>query len=196
MGILYTGMFGFGLVLFTRIDTDQHLNHILFGNVLGISPRELLHTLLIADVVTLVVLLKRRDLALFCFDVGQATVLGLRIPLLHYGLLCLLGLTVVASLQDVGVILVITMLITPGITALALLTAAVASLRGTLLSFHFDAATGPCIVLVQSLLFVLAVGYRHITGRRRTKLLSRGDASHTDSLEAVRHGGVILPAPL
>lgn len=183
MGILYTGMFGFGLVLFTRIDTDQHLNHILFGNVLGISPRELLHTLLIAGVVTLVVLLKRRDLALFCFDVGQAAVLGLRIPLLHYGLLCLLGLTVVASLQAVGVILVIAMLITPGITALtlcsrfdamlalALLTAAVASLSGTLLSFHFDAATGACIVLVQSLLFVLAVAYRHITGRCRASLL-------------------------
>lgn len=167
MGIVYSGMFALGLVLFSRIDTDQHLSHILFGNLLGINRNELLHTLVIAAAVVVLVLIKRRDLMLYCFDPAQARALGLSVARLHYGLLCLLALTIVAALQAVGIILVIAMLITPGITAQLLcrrfdgllLTAVCLSVfscaAGTLLSFHIDGATGPCIVLVQATLFGL-----------------------------------------
>lgn len=68
MGIVFSGMFAFGLVLFSRIDTDQHLSHILFGNMLGISLTELKQTLWIAGFTLLVVLLKRKDFMLYCFD--------------------------------------------------------------------------------------------------------------------------------
>ncbi len=168
MGILFSGMFALGLVLFSRIDTDHHLSHILFGNLLGVTPAELRQLLIIAGTVSLLVLVKHRDLMLYCFDPAQAKALGLSANLLHYGLLGLLALTIVAALQAVGVILAIAMLIAPGITAallcrrfdqmllVAVLVSVFSCIAGTLISFHIDGATGPCIVLMQALLFLLA----------------------------------------
>jgi manganese/iron transport system permease protein len=168
MGIVFSGMFGFGLVIFTKVETDQHLNHILFGNVLGVTPLDLVETAIIAGGTLLVVLLKRRDLLLYCFDPNHARAIGLPVRVLHYGLLILLSLTIVGSLKAVGIILVIAMLVAPGATAylltdsfermLVIATAvAMASCAiGTITSFHIDAATGACIVLVQMAAFVLA----------------------------------------
>lgn len=174
MGIVFSGMFAFGLVLFSRIDTDQHLGHILFGNMLGITDGELKQVLVIAGVTLTIVLLKRRDFMLYCFDPHHARVIGLPVKLLHYGLLCLLALTIVASLQAVGVILVIAMLIAPGIIAfmlcrsfgrmliVATTVSVLSCLLGTLISFHIDGATGPCIVIVQAVLFIVAVLYNKL----------------------------------
>jgi len=168
MGIVFSGMFGLGLVLFTKIETDQHLNHILFGNVLGVTLRDLAETALIAGGTLLIVLLKRRDLLLYCFDPNQARAIGLPVRVLHYGLLILLSLTIVSALKAVGIILVIAMLIAPGATAylltdrferMLLIAVAVAmgsAALGTIVSFHIDGATGACIVLVQAFVFVLA----------------------------------------
>jgi manganese/iron transport system permease protein len=168
MGIVFSGMFGLGLVLFTRVETDQHLMHILFGNVLGVTARDLLETTVVAGGTLAVVLLKRRDLLLYCFDPNHARSIGLPVRVLHYGLLVLLSLTIVASLKAVGIILVIAMLIAPGATAylltdsfermlvIATAVAVVSAVLGTLVSFHIDGATGACIVLVQAAFFVLA----------------------------------------
>ena len=103
--------------MFTKVETDQHLNHILFGNVLGVTARDLIETAIVAGGTLLVVLLKRRDLLLYCFDPNHARSIGLPVRVLHYGLLVLLSLTIVASLKAVGIILVIAMLIAPGATA-------------------------------------------------------------------------------
>ena len=168
MGIVFSGMFGFGLVLFTKVETDQHLNHILFGNMLGVTARDLVETAIVAGGALLVVLVKRRDLLLYCFDPQHARAIGLPVRALHYGLLVLLSLTIVAALKAVGIILVVAMLIAPGAIAYLLsdrfehmlaTAAAVAigsSVVGTLVSFHIDGATGPCIVLIQMAVFVLA----------------------------------------
>jgi len=168
MGIVFSGMFGFGLVLFTKVETDQHLNHILFGNMLGVTARDLVETAIVAGVTLLAVLSKRRDLLLYCFDPQHARAVGLPVGVLHYGLLVLLSLTIVASLKAVGIILVVAMLVAPGAIAFLLsssfdrmlvIAAAVAigsSIVGTLVSFHIDGATGPCIVLIQMGVFVLA----------------------------------------
>jgi manganese/iron transport system permease protein len=168
MGIVFSGMFGFGLVIFTKADTDQHLMHILFGNVLGVTARDLIETAVVAGGTLLVVLLKRRDLLLYCFDPNHARSIGLPVRVLHYGLLVLLSLTIVASLKAVGIILVIAMLIAPGATAylltdsfermlvIATSAATVSAALGTIVSFHIDGATGACIVLTQALLFILA----------------------------------------
>ena len=99
MGIVFSGMFGLGLVLFSKVDTDQHLNHILFGNVLGVTTRDLVETAIVAGGTLLVVLLKRRDLLLYCFDPNHARAIGLPVRMLHYGLLILLSLTIVAVAQ-------------------------------------------------------------------------------------------------
>jgi manganese/iron transport system permease protein len=168
MAIVFSGMFGLGLVLFTKIETDQHLLHILFGDVLGVTPRDLIETAIIAGGTLALVLLKRRDLLLYCFDPNQARAIGLPVRVLHYGLLVLLALTIVAALKAVGIILVIAMLIGPGATAylltddfdrmlpIAVGVGLVSALLGTIASFHLDGATGACIVLVQAAIFVLA----------------------------------------
>jgi manganese/iron transport system permease protein len=168
MGIVFSGMFGFGLVIFTKVETDQHLNHILFGNVLGVTVRDLLETALIVAVTLLIVVLKRRDLLLYCFDPNHARSIGLPVRVLHYGLLVLLSLTIVVSLKAVGIILVIAMLVAPGATAylltdsfermlvIATIIAVASSALGTIVSFHIDGATGACIVLIQALVFMIA----------------------------------------
>jgi manganese/iron transport system permease protein len=169
MGIVFTGMFAVGVVLFSRIESDQHLNHILFGDMLGVSWGDLLETAVIAGGTLLVVLAKRRDFLLYTFDPQHARAIGLPVSWLHYGLLAMLSLTIVASLKAVGIILVVAMLIAPGaiafllvrrFDAMLLLATAVAvgsSVLGTLISFQINAATGPAIVLIQATLFVLAL---------------------------------------
>ena len=168
MGIVFSGMFGFGLVLFTKVDTDQHLNHILFGDMLGVSVRDLIETAVVAGGTLAIVLLKRRDLLLYCFDPQHARAIGLPVQRLHYGLLVLLALTIVASLKAVGIILVVAMLVAPGAIAflltdrfermlvIAAAVAIISSVAGTILSFHIDGATGPCIVLIQAAVFIAA----------------------------------------
>lgn len=175
MGIIFSGMFAFGLVLFARIDTDQHLTHILFGNILGITKAEFKQTLWISAFTIAIILLKRKDFMLYCFDPNQAKVIGLPVKLLHYGLLSLLALTIVASLQAVGIILVIAMLISPGIIAftlcqnfnrmliIAVIASTTSSLIGTILSFHIDAATGSCIVITQAIYFIAALIHSYIS---------------------------------
>ena len=183
MGIVFSGMFGFGLVLFTKVETDQHLNHILFGNMLGVTAGDLVETGIVAGSVLLAVLSKRRDLLLYCFDPQHARAIGLPVRALHYGLLALLSLTIVVSLKAVGIILVVAMLIAPGAIAYLLsnrfermlvIAAAAAigsSVVGTIASFHIDGATGPCIVLVQMAVFLLAFLFAPSSGVLRRKAL-------------------------
>lgn len=181
MGIVYSGMFAFGLVLFSKVDTDQHLNHILFGSVLGTTTQELVQSLIITVVIAVIILLKRRDLMLFCFDPIQAKVLGLPVKLLHYGLLSLLALTIVAALQAVGIILVIAMLIAPGIIGflltkrfdkmllIAVMVSVFSCVLGTILSYHYGASTSACIVLTQGAVFIVAQLYCSLRNNRMLK---------------------------
>jgi manganese/iron transport system permease protein len=181
MGIVFSGMFGFGLVLFTKVETDQHLNHILFGNMLGVTAGDLIEAGIVAGSVLLAVIVKRRDLLLYCFDPQHARAIGLPVRLLHYGLLVLLSLTIVASLKAVGIILVVAMLVAPGAIAYLLtnrfermLVVAVAvavgsSVVGTLVSFHIDGATGPCIVLIQMAVFLAAFLFAPTSGLLRRR---------------------------
>jgi manganese/iron transport system permease protein len=113
MGVVFTGLFAFGLVLFSRTPSDMHLDHILVGNILGISKSQFAQTLWMGAAVLAVTLVLRRDLLLICFDPGQARVMALPARVLNYLLLGLLSLAIVVSLQTVGIILVIAMLVTP-----------------------------------------------------------------------------------
>ena len=188
MGIAFSGMFALGIVLFAKIKTDLHLTHILFGNMLGVNSRDLVEMGLIAGGTLFVVLVKRRDFLLYCFDPSHARAVGLPVRTLHYGLLVLLSLAVVASLKVVGIILVAAMLVAPGAIAYLLTdsfermlaiatTVAIGSCTlGTLVSFHIDGATGPCIVLVQATVFMLVFLFapkRGIFALRGTALLNK-----------------------
>ena len=166
MGVVFTGLFAFGLVLFSRTSSDMHLDHILVGNILGITRQQVWETLGLGGAVLGVTLALRRDLLLVCFDPGQARVMALPERFLNYLLLGLLSLAIVVSLQAVGIILVVAMLVTPGSIAhlwvdrfdrmLAVATAAAVSSTwvGIFISYHIDGSPGACIVLVQALLFV------------------------------------------
>jgi manganese/iron transport system permease protein len=168
MGVVFSGMFGLGLVLFVWIRSEVHLDHILFGDMLGVNLRDIAETGAIAIFVTGAVGLKWRDLLLHAFDPIQAKAVGLRVNLLHYGLLCLISLTVVGALKAVGVILCIALLIAPGaiaflltrrfstMLALSVLIALAASFLGVYLSFFLDSAPAPTIVVLLSISFVAA----------------------------------------
>ena len=182
LGIVFSGLFALGIFLFSFVKTDQHLTHVLFGNILGILPAELWQIIIISGVTLLVVLLKRKDFMLYSFDPVQAQVIGLPVKFLHYTLLILLALSIVASLQAVGVILVVAMLVAPGIIGflltkrfpimmtIAVISAILSSFIGVLVSFHIDAETGPCIVLSQAALFILAFTYNRVRGKIVTKV--------------------------
>jgi manganese/iron transport system permease protein len=178
MGVVFSGMFGLGIVLFVALDSGVHLDHILFGNMLGVSATELWQSGLIAGGVVLILVLKWKDWLLHSFDPAQAKAAGLWVNSLHYGLLALISLTIVATLTAAGLILAIALLIAPGAIAFLLvrrfstmlwvsvLLCMGSMLIGTYASFFLDSAPAPTIVLVQTALFIAAFLRRQILNRR------------------------------
>jgi manganese/iron transport system permease protein len=170
MGVVFSGMFGAGIVMFSMIETELHLHHILFGDMLGTDWPAIVQAGAIAAVVVGAIGIFGRDLALHAFDAQHARAIGLPVRLLHYGLLAMISLSVVGALQAVGIILAIAFLIAPGATAFlvtrrfgAMLAVAVASaafsaVAGVYLSFFIDSAPAPTIVLVMTGLFIAAFG--------------------------------------
>ena len=166
MGVVFSGMFGLGIVLYVGVETNAHLDHILFGNMLGISAQELWTTAIIAALVSAALLIKWKDLLLHAFDPAQAQASGLSVTWLHYGLLTALSATIVATLSAVGLILAIGLLIAPGAIAFLLvrefrtmlwvsvLVCLSSSLLGVYTSFFIDSAPAPTIILIQTLMFV------------------------------------------
>ncbi|GKY89127.1 metal ABC transporter permease [Sinisalibacter aestuarii] len=169
LGVVFSGMFGLGVVIYTRIETDMHLDHILFGNMLGVGAGDLWTSGLIAGAVALVLALVWRDLLAHAFDPVQARMIGLRTTLLHYGLLILLSATIVAMLSSVGIILAIAFLIAPGaiaflltrrfpaMMAVAVAAALLAGVTGIYASFWLDSAPAPTIVLALMTMFLIAL---------------------------------------
>lgn len=179
MGIVFSGLFALGLVMFVKVESDQHLLHILFGNMLGVRWSDLVETAVIAVPTVVIMLALRRDFLLVAFDPAHARAIGLPVRRLNVGLLMLLALTIVAALKAVGIILVVAMLIAPGaigflttrrfdaMLAVAVAVATVSSIIGTILSYHLDGATGPCIVVVQAVFFLAALGLNLRRAARR-----------------------------
>ncbi len=169
IGLVFTGFFALGLVLVSKVKSSIDLTHILFGNVLGISDSDILQTVVISIITLVTLAILRKDLILFCFDSTHARSIGLNIVFLYYVLLSLLSLTAVAGLQTVGIILVVAMLVTPGATAyllsdhfdhmilISMASGVFSSVMGTYISYYLDASTGGCIVVLQTLLFVVAM---------------------------------------
>ncbi len=180
MGVVFSGMFGLGIVLYVAIDTDTHLDHILFGNMLGVGSQDLLTAGLVGLFVGGAIVVKWRDLLAHAFDPAQSRASGLRTGWLHYGLLTALSLTVVALLSAVGLILAIGLLIAPGAIAflitrrfsamlwVSVVICAVSMTLGTYLSFWLDSAPAPTVVLVLTALFIIAF-LRRITVNRRVE---------------------------
>ncbi len=181
VGVLFAGTFAFGVLLFSTIKgyVGDLLGYLL-GNVLGISAGDLVQVAVLGAIVLAIVLLTRKELLFATFDPLGAAASGLPVTALEYLLLGLLGVTIVVSIQAVGVILVVAMLVTPAATAqllvvrferlmvIAAALAIVSAIGGLYLSFYLNVASGASIVLVETLLFVIA-----LVAGPRTGLLSR-----------------------
>ena len=188
IGIVFTTLFALGLVLISVTPSQTDLNHIIFGNILGVSAADLVQVLVLAVVAFAVLMLKRRDLTLYAFDPAHAFAIGLSPRRLGALLLGLLALTAVVALQVVGVILVVAMLIIPGATAYLLtdhfsrmliispIISVVCAVTGIYLSYYLDTASGGMVVLMQGGLFAVVylfsprhglIGNRVAAARRR-----------------------------
>lgn len=181
IGIVFTTLFALGLVLISVTPSQTDLNHILFGNVLGVGEADLVQIAILAAVAFAVLFVKRRDLTLFAFDPIHAFAIGLSPRRLSALLLGVLALTAVVALQVVGVVLVVAMLIIPGATAhlltdrfgrmlvIAPTLSAVSSLVGIYLSYWVDASSGGLVVLVQGIVFAIVYLFsprQGVIGRR------------------------------
>jgi ABC-type Mn2+/Zn2+ transport system permease subunit len=168
IGIMFTFMFALGILLMSTARSFRDFTHILFGNVLGVTPNDLTLIGIVAAIVLGALILFHKEFELTSFDPIHAEVIGLRADRLRYGLLILLALTVVTAIQAVGVVLTSAMLVTPAATAslltnrlprmmlIAIGVAISAGVIGLYASYRYNVASGAAIVLACTLLFGLA----------------------------------------
>ena len=170
VGVLFAGSFAFGILLFSTIKNYvADLLGYLLGNVLGIGIGDLVQVAILGGVVLTIVLVLRKELLFSTFDPLGAAASGLPVAGLEYMLLALLGVTIVVSIQAVGIIMVVAMLVTPAATAqlvvvrfnqmmaLGAVLAAISAVVGLYASFYLNLASGASIVLVETIFFVVAL---------------------------------------
>lgn len=170
IGVIFVSMFALGIALISTVRSyTVDLTHFLFGNVLGVSNTDLWLTAIFGSVVLLTILAFYKEFLVISFDPMLAQTLRLPITFLNNLLLLLIAVTIVLSLQAVGIALMSAMLITPAATAylltrrlpvmmgLAAGIGATSAASGLYLSFYINIASGPAIVLVSSLFFLLAL---------------------------------------
>lgn len=165
IGIVFSAFYALGFILISLAESASNLHHILFGNVLAVSDADLITTTCVLIVVILFIVLFYKELLITSFDTTFAQTYGLKTQAIHYALMLMLTLVTVSSLQTVGIILVVAMLITPAATAFLWtdklhvmlvysgVFGAVAALVGLFISYTFNLASGPAIVLVAAILF-------------------------------------------
>jgi manganese transport system permease protein len=192
IGIVFTTLFALGLVLISVTPSQTDLNHIIFGNLLGVSWADLFQVVALGVITLAILILKRREFTLYAFDSTHAHAVGLNPRVIGATLLGLLALTCVVALQAVGVILVVAMLIIPGATAhlltdrfgrmlvLAPSISAACAVIGLYLSYYLDTASGGMVVLTQGIVFAVVYLFspHHglistlVAGRRRRQQLT------------------------
>ena len=177
VGILFAALFAIGVIMISiassqGVSVQVRLEDMLLGNVLGVSRVEMFVTLGVAGAVMLTLFGLHKELVFSNFDPTGASVVGLPTEKLEYILLALLAMVVVVALQAVGIILVISMLITPAAAALqvtrsftgamvvAALIGVASGVAGLYLSYHFNLPSGPVMALVAFSFFTLTVAWK------------------------------------
>ncbi|WP_085505238.1 metal ABC transporter permease [Thalassobacillus devorans] len=167
IGIMFTAAFAAGIIIITLLKSSTDLYHILFGNVLAVRSSDMWITLAIGIVVLAAVYLFYKELLITSFDETMGAAYGLPVRLIHYFLMTLLTMVTVASLQTVGIVLVVAMLITPAAAAylltdrlwimifLASGIGVISSIAGLYFSFTYNLASGATIVISATAIFVL-----------------------------------------
>lgn len=168
IGIVFSAFFALGFILISLAESATNLHHILFGNVLAVSDNDLITTAIVLAIVLIFVVVFYKELLITSFDNTFAQAYGLKTQLMHYALMLVLTLVTVTAVQTVGIILIVAMLITPAATAylltnrlshmmiVAAIFSVVSSVIGLYMSYTFNWASGPAIVLTAAVFFSLA----------------------------------------
>ena len=169
MALTLTSFLALGVILITLLGTDRiNLDDILFGDILGVTDSDVWRTVIITAIVLLLTKLFYKELEFYTFDPLGAKACGLPVNLLYFGLICAITLTIVASMQTVGVLLVMSLLVGPAITAYLLakelsqmmllgsIIGVISSITGMYGSYYFDLPSGAAIVMVIFFFFLLA----------------------------------------
>ena len=184
MALTFSSFFALGVTLITTLKNKIDLDSFLFGNILGVTPHDIYRTLIITVLILAAVKLFYKELLFFTFDRTGAQATGLPVNAIHFGFTAAVTLTIIASMQAVGVILVIALLVGPALTAyllvkelhqmmgLGALIGVFASVSGVYISYYKNLPTGPAIVLVSSTLFILALLFSPAQG-----ILTRPDSA-------------------
>ena len=186
IGVLFAGMFALGIFLFSRIPNYVgDLFGFLFGEVLGIGDQDLIALSILGLLVLGVVAVLWKELLYATFDPLGAAAAGLPVGTLDYLFLALIALTIVVSLQAVGIILVVAMLVTPAaigqlvassfvrLVGIAVAVGVASPVAGLYLSYWLDSATGATIVLVETVVFLVAL----VARRARSSVVPQGAAN-------------------
>lgn len=189
VGVLFAGTFALGILLFSTIKNYvADLLGYLLGNVLGIGIGDLVQVAVLGAIVLTIVIAIRKELLFATFDPLGAAASGLPVAGLEYLLLALLGVTIVVSIQAVGIVMVVAMLVTPAATAqlvvirferlmlVAALLATLAAISGLYASFYLNLASGASIVLIETLFFLIALLLGPRSGLRSGRLARRASA--------------------
>lgn len=191
IGVVFTTMLASGLMLISVFPSQISLEHVLFGDLLGITRQDMLQVLVLAPLAGLAVFVKRRDLTLLAFDPTHAEAIGLSVRRLTALLLFVLALTVVVAMQAVGAVLIVALLIIPGATArlctvrfrhmlwIAMLVSAVSVTIGVYVSYWFNTASGATVVTAHGLVFAVVYlvapqGLRSLLAPRRAAARNAG----------------------
>lgn len=169
MALTLSSFLALGIILINLLKTDGvDLSSILFGDILGVTAKDVWQTAIITGLIIILTKLFYKELEFYTFDPIGAKACGLPVKMLHFGLICAITLTIVASMQTVGVLLVMSLLVGPGMTAYLLikelwqmmLVGAVigvfSSISGMYLSYYYDLPSGAAIVMTIFACFLLA----------------------------------------
>ncbi|MEY3305017.1 MAG: metal ABC transporter permease [Pseudanabaena sp.] len=169
MALVFSGFLALGVMLITTLKSKLDLHSFLFGDILGVTTADLWRTLIIAIAVLACVIIFYRELIFYCFDPLASKAMGLPVHFIHFGLMAGITLTIIASMQSVGVVLVVSLLTGPAATAyllvkelhlmmlLGALFGVIASVSGMYISYYQNVPSGSAIVLIISGLFLLAL---------------------------------------
>ncbi|WP_326716669.1 metal ABC transporter permease [Vagococcus jeotgali] len=190
IGIVFSSFLALGIIMISLAESSTDLYHILFGNVLAVRPSDMYTTLGVAVVVILFVIIFYKELLVSSFDPTMAKAYGLKVQVIHYALMFFLTLVAVSSLQTVGTILVVAMLITPAATAFLLTDklsvmiviassiGVISAVIGLLFSYTYNLASGATIVLTTVVFFIIAFIFSPKQGfifKRKEDLINEED---------------------
>lgn len=179
IGISFTAFLASGIIIISLINTTTDLYHILFGNLLAITNSAFLTTIVIGSIVLILIIIFYRPLMISTFDPTFSRMSGLNTTLLHYFVMLLLSLVTVASIQTVGIILVVALLITPASTAfliskklysmmiIASLISVISSIVGLYYSYIYNIPSGATIVLCTFVIYIITLFFIKFTNRKK-----------------------------